>query len=320
VLTELAVKLDYMEVNGYQRVGNGSQTSYRCGQFLGWLGCLNVELHNHTTLDGVNHTGNVFVKRVFHSCDKPECPICFKRGWAIREAGKAESRLKEASQRFGVAEHIIDSVPISDYSLPFEKMKANSLKAMNARRYVGGIMIFHAQRFANYAEAVRKGIPAGWRYSPHFHYLGFIDGGYGSCRGCHKSRQECWGCKGFEGLTRRLNVIDGHIVKVKGARKTIFGTLWYQMNHMTIIHRKVRTHTVSWNGICSYKKLKLQKEDRIKRDVCPICGHDLVPLEYVGIGSPDNGHERLSEFEDSYLDELGVQKWKIKPEVKQHYE
>ena len=34
-------------------------------------------------------------------------------------------------------------------------------------------MIFHAQRFANPAEAARKGIPAGWRYSPHFHYLGF---------------------------------------------------------------------------------------------------------------------------------------------------
>ena len=67
-------------------------------------------------------------------------------------------------------------------------------------------------------------------------------------------------------------------------------------------------------------EIEAQKEDRIKRDVCPICGHDLVPLEFVGKGSPDKGHERLSEFEDSYLDELGVPKWKIKPEVKQHYE
>ena len=116
-----------------ERVGQGKQTSYRCGQFLGWAGCLNVEEHNHSTLDGVDHTGNVFIKRVFHSCDRPECPVCFKKGWATREAGKAESRLKEASKRFGVAEHIIDSVPLSDYGLPFEKLKANSLKAMGLR-------------------------------------------------------------------------------------------------------------------------------------------------------------------------------------------
>jgi hypothetical protein len=310
---------DFMGQNGLQRVGTGNQTSYRCGQFLGLSGCLRTDLHDHTTLDGVNHAGNIYIKKIFHSCDKPECPTCFKRGWAIREAGKAESRLKEASKRFGIAEHIIDSIPVKEYGLPFEKLKANSLKAMAARHYVGGIMIFHAQRFANFAEAARKGIPAGWRYSPHFHYLGFLDGGYGSCRGCQKSRQECWGCKGFEGLTRRLNVTDGHIVKVKGARKTIFGTLWYQMNHMTIVHRKVRAHTVSWNGICSYKKLKLQKEDRIKRDVCPLCGQELVPVEYVG-EQKDSEQWLLPEFEDSYLDEKGIPKWITKPKVKQHYE
>jgi hypothetical protein len=150
--------------------------------------------------------------------------------------------------------------------------------------------------------------------------LGFLDGGYGSCRECSKPHEECWGCKGFEGLTRRLNVTDGHIVKVKGARKTIFGSLWYQMNHMTIIQGKVRIHTVTWNGVCSYKKLKLQKQDRIKRDVCPICGHDLVPLEYVGEGTPDGGQWWLSELEDSYLNEKGVPKWIVKTMVKQHYE
>ena len=83
-----------------------------------------------------------------------------------------------------------------------------------------------------------KGFLLAGDIAPHFHYLGFLDGGYGSCRGCSKSNQDCWGCKDFEGLTRRLNVADGHIVKVKGARKTIFGTLWYQMNHMTIIREK----------------------------------------------------------------------------------
>jgi hypothetical protein len=309
---------DLVRINIYERVGCGEQTSGRCGQFLGFIGCLNVDLHNHSTLDGVDHSNKVFAKRVFHSCDRPECKVCFKRGWAPREAGKAESRLKEASNRFGVAEHIIDSVPMSDYGLPFEKLKDNSLKAMRARHYIGGIMIFHAERFANIAEASRKGIPAGWRYSPHFHYLGFLDGGYGSCRDCSKPVSECWGCKGFEGLTRRLNVTDGHIVKVKGARKTIFGTLWYQMNHMTLVRGGKRSRTVVWNGVCSYRKLHLKKEDRIKRDVCPICGHDLVPVKYVGEGEPDGGQWWLSEFEDSYLDERGVPKWILKPKVKSY--
>jgi hypothetical protein len=308
------------ETSTFQRVGTGKQTSTRCGQFLGWSGCLNVEEHDHSTLDGIDHTGKIFVKRVFHSCDRPDCPVCFKKGWAIREAGKAECRLKEAQKRFGIAEHIIDSVPIAEYGLPFEKIKANSLKAMAARHYIGGIMIFHAQRFANFAEAVRKGIPAGWRYGPHFHYLDFLEGGYGVCRGCKKSRQECLGCKGFEGVTRRLNLTDGHIVKVKGAQKTIFGTLWYQMNHMTIVKGKIRYHTVIWSGICSYRKLKLQKEDRINRHVCPICGHDLVPLEYVGEGLPAGCQWWLAEFEASYLDELGVPKWREKPKVRLRYE
>jgi len=299
----------------FQRVGNGKQTDARCGQFLGFLGCLNVDLHNHSTLDGVNHSNNVYVKRVFHSCDRPECRVCYKRGWATREAGKAESRIKEASKRFGVAEHLIDSIPKSYYGLSFEKLKANSLKAMRSRHYIGGIMIFHAERYHRSNETF-VGEKAHWFYSPHFHYLGFLDGGYGSCRGCSKPVSECWSCKNFEGLTRRLNVTDGHIVKVKGARKTIFGSLWYQMNHMTLVRGKKRSHTVVWNGVCSYKKLHLKKEDRIKRDVCPICGHDLVPVKYVGVGEPDNCQWWLSEFEDSYLDECGVPKWILKPEAK----
>ena len=77
-----------MVLNGYKRVGTGEQTSFRCGQFLGWLGCLNVEEHNHSTLDGVDHTGNVYVKRVFHSCDKPECPVCFKKGGQLGKLAK----------------------------------------------------------------------------------------------------------------------------------------------------------------------------------------------------------------------------------------
>jgi hypothetical protein len=134
-----------------------------------------------------------------------------------------------------------------------------------------------------------------------------------------KIQRKLWGCKGFEGLTRRLNVTDGHIVKVKVLEKQSSahsGTNEPHDNHQG----KIRTHTVIWNGVCSYRKLKLKKEDHIKRHVCPICGHNLVPLEFVGEGLPDGGQWWLEEFEDNYLDELGVPKWREKPKARQCYE
>lgn len=90
----------------FQRAGNGEQTNSRCGQTLGIKGCLNHDLHGFISLDGKNHTGNVFIRLIVHSCDKPECPVCFKRGWAVREASAIEYRIKEASKLFGLAEHI----------------------------------------------------------------------------------------------------------------------------------------------------------------------------------------------------------------------
>jgi hypothetical protein len=299
--------LDLMDKFRYQRVGSGEQKNSLCGKFMGHIGCLREDLHNIVTLDGVSYSGKVFIKRVYHSCDRPECPICFRR-WAVKEAGAAEERLKCCMNRFGDAEHVIVSCPKSEYVLPFDKLKDKALKAFRARGGLGGFLIFHAQRY-HHANEAYVGEPAHWFYAPHFHILGFLDGGYGACRSCKKSKIECWNCKGFEGVTRRLNLTDGYIVKVKGARKTFFGTLYYQLNHSTIVKRKVRSHIGTWFGVCSYTKLKLKKSDRKKKSVCPICGHDLVPVKYVGEGEPNSGQWWIEEFEDDYLDERGVPKW-----------
>jgi hypothetical protein len=319
-LSENIEIIDYMVKNGQMRVGSGFKKDNLCGAFFGHVGCLNTHLHGIVTLDdGVNHDGKGYFKRVYHSCDRPECPICYRR-WAVRQAGDAEEILKKASCGYtdekdkkhsglGLIEHVIDSPSKCEYELPFEKLKANSLKAVRKRGFLGGFQIYHAQRFANPFEAKQKGIPQGWRYSPHFHYLGFLDGGFGSCRSCHKNKLQCWSCGGFEGVTRRLNVTDGHIVKVKGARKTIFGSLFYQLNHATLIRGKSRSHVGSWVGVCSYTKLKLKKGDRKKKGVCPICGYDLVPVKYVGEGEPNGGQWWWEEFEEDYLDERGVPKW-----------
>lgn len=335
---EVIPQLDLMQRFGYQRVGTGEKKDSSCGEFAGHVGCLREDLHKLITVDGKNHSGKVFIKNIYHSCDRPECPICYRR-FAVREAGVAEEILKKASygftdkndkkhMGFGQIEHIVDSCPKSEYELPFEKLKAQSLKAVRGRGFLGGFQIFHAERFSNPIEAQIKGIPSGWRYAPHFHYLGFLDGGYGVCRSCKKGKAshwvECWKCLGFEGVTRRLNVSDFHIVKVaadkygrKLVRKTIFGTLFYQLNHATMVKGKVRVRVATWVGVCAYTKLKLKVGDRKKGGVCPICQHDLVQVSYVGVGEINNGQWWEEQFEDDYLDDRGVPKWIeiIKPNV-----
>lgn len=310
----------------FQRVGQGNQTSYKCQTLIGYKACLNVDLHNKVSLDGQNHAGNVYIKKVIHSCDKPECPLCFKRGWAVREADNVEDRIIYAQKKFGIAEHIVCSVPITDYGLSYEKLKIKALKALETRGVIGGVLIFHLERYCNKEEAIKKGKLNGWYISPHFHIIGFIDGGYAKCRECHKKIAGCSPtCTGFDRRSRNQyfkeggkegagNSGSGWIVDVKGKRRTIHGTAWYQLNHCTLVRKKVRAQVTTWFGVCSYHKLKLRKEDRIRRDVCPICQHELEDVSYVG---DDNYIVRsavaFKEWEEPYRDKDGCVKWIPKP-------
>jgi hypothetical protein len=232
-------------------------------------GCLRVDLHNLIRLDGKDFRGKVFSRKVHHWCNKPSCPICFKSGWAVREAGNIEGRLVEAGKRFGLVEHIVASVPIRDYGLSFETLRLKAVRALAVRGVVGGVLIFHAFRYN-----LRKH----WYWSPHFHVLGFVRGGYGFCRGCKKG---CVGCSGFEARTRKEFEKDGFIVRVLGKRKTVFGTAWYQLNHASVKKGVSRFHVATWFGCCSYRKLKVTVE--VKKAVCPICQHDLVGIRYFGV-------------------------------------
>ena len=125
----------------FNLVGHGEVTNEKCGVFRGFYGCLRVELHDKTDLNGVCYKGKVFVRSYFSSCDKPSCPVCFKRGWAVREAGRIEGRLKEASKRFGLVEHIVVSVPVRDYGLSYEVLRKKAVKALKIRGVVGGVLI-----------------------------------------------------------------------------------------------------------------------------------------------------------------------------------
>jgi hypothetical protein len=298
VVPELVVRNEFWSFGGYELVGHRRRTNGNCGKFKHFSGCLNVELHNAVRWFFPKLKKNsVFVKPVYWSCDKPTCPVCYMYGWATREACRIEARMKEASKRFGLAEHIIVSVLPNDYGLSLEASRAKCRKILADRGVIGGVMIFHGFRYRNRWFARRKNLPIGWFWSPHMHVIGFVGGeGYGKCRTCSFNPElvhnwdKCKDCNGFEGLTRRLWEKEGgrggsgYVVKVKEKRKTIGGTAWYQLHHASIRRGSKRSHAASWFGVCSYRKLKLiNGADVGIKHKCQICHSDLVRVRYLGV-------------------------------------
>jgi hypothetical protein len=303
---------------GFQRVGqgevtNGAETGKKaCGGYFGVDFCPNVHLHDFVSLDGVNYRGKTSWVKRFRSCDKPSCPICYKR-WAQRQARHVEARVKVLEKQLGKkAEHIVWSPKSDYYGLSFEELKAMMRKELKACGYLGGYEIFHMERYANFHESREKGVPQGWYISLHFHIIGFIDGKY-MCRDCRKPKSECLNCSGFDGRARRVHFgyVDrsghkyegsGSIIKVMDKRKTIWGTAFYQLNHSTIRVNGSRQNVGVWSGVAGKRKLKLKPED-LYRHTCPICQSMMVHGQYVGAGFVDGGdfskREGICDFYDS---------------------
>ena len=275
VVPEVDVLNEFWSYGEFELVGHGRQTNSQCGKFKKFMGCLKVDLHNQVRWFFPDLKKDaVFVKSVYHSCDKPTCPKCFKFGWAVREATRMAIRLKEASNRFGLVEHIVVSPPSRLYGKSLEDLRKIAHKIMFNRGVIGGSMIFHGFRYANRKEAVRKGVSRGWRWSPHFHVLGFVGGeGFNRCRKCKGA--DCFVCNGFEGITRKEHKKDGWIVKVLEKRKTVGGTCWYQLNHCSVRRGSKKSHATTWFGVCSYRKLKLiNGKDIGIHSTCSICSSD----------------------------------------------
>ena len=298
-LKEFAIS-QYATFGPFQLVGNGVKTNEWCGTFSSFRGCLRTDLHEGVKIfDCKDYTGKVYVEIHSHSCHRPSCPVCYL-SWATREAHKIESRLAEAEKRFGKAEHVVASVTIGDYGLGYEDLRDKVVKVLESRGVIGGCMIFHGFRY----NTVRL-----WYWSPHFHVLGVIKGGY-KCRNCNHERRDCRACNGFNGREVRGFEKDGYIVKVMGERKTVFGTAWYQLNHSTIRTNVKRPHACTWFGVCSYRKLKVQVEKQ--KSLCPICGEELVKLHYLGrrcIAKDRTSHGYIGSFIDDLLDVDGLPIW-----------
>ncbi len=97
-------------------------------------------------------------------------------------------------------------------------------------------------------------------------------------------------CDGYEQLTRKLNETDGWIVKVAHAWTSeihVESTAWYQLNHSSYRAGSKRPLIPVWFGRCKSKGIKLTFEarramDRKEFPCCPLCGHELVKLKYLG--------------------------------------
>lgn len=284
---EIDVRNEFWSHGEYELVGHGNQTNENCGTFKKFMGCLNTDLHNQARwfLDGLGKD-SIFVKPFYNSCDNPRCCKCYKFGWAVRESFRMEKRLLEASKQLGLpVEHIVASPPSELYGLSLEDLRHCGVKVMANRGIIGGSLVFHGFRYANKEEAMEKGVPYGWRWSPHLHILGFVGGeGCGRCRNCKGA--DCYACNGFEGVTRRENKKDHWVIKVMDKRKTVGGTAWYELNHCSIRRGHRKSHAVSWFGVVSYRRMKLiNGEDVGIKHRCPICNSELVRIRYLGVFS-----------------------------------
>jgi hypothetical protein len=257
----------------YVPVGRGEVSSDFCGRYVSVSVCKNVDAHKGVVIDGFDYTGKVVASHNHMWCKKSSCPICFNRGWAVFGARKIEGRINEGVNRgLGDAEHISVSVPVVDRDLPESVLRVKCRNALLDRGVTGGCMIFHGYRMNKQRDCLV--------WSPHYHCIGSIKGGFDSCRGCVHNREDCVSCDGFKGREVRGFKRDGYLVKVYDKRKTIFGTAHYQLNHATIRLGIKRFHTVTWFGSYGYRKfrgLKLKSEK-----VCPICQEEMVRCVYVG--------------------------------------
>jgi len=111
-------------------------------------------------------------------------------------------------------------------------------------------LIYHPKRQNKY--------DGSWYYSPHFHVIGY----------------------GWIVDVRQNYICSGYVVKNIGVRKTVEGTIFYQLSHCGIDGKH---HAVTWFGCLGYGKLHVKYVEK-EISVCPICGERLHRLMWIGMG------------------------------------
>jgi hypothetical protein len=256
----------------FSLVGSG-EALVGCGTFF-TVGCLNVEEHTGMNLDGVNMEGKAYLERHKRTCHRPLCPTCWP-DWANREAEKAAQRLDAfvLKGRNLKPIHLTVSIPHSDYDFEIEALRKKSYAALKRVHCLGGMMIYHPKRQNKYTKA--------WYFSPHFHIVGY----------------------GWIVDVRQNYISSGYVVKNIGIRKTVHGTIWYQLSHCGLDGKH---HAVTWFGCLAYGKLHVEYKEADKSE-CPLCHNELHQVLWIGLGPPD-----IPEIEGfAFYDD--VENWMEKP-------
>ena len=265
----------------YQPVGRGVQSSLLCGKHVGFDVCRNKEGHEGEFLGAEDCTNKIIVHHKHLWCHKSSCSVCFARGWSVRGARNIVGRLNVAVERgLGVIEHVVVSPSIDDRDFPEYILRKKCRDVLFNRGVSGGCMVFHG-----YREDKERGVLA---WSPHYHVLCFIEGGFDRCRECVHERGDCRFCYGFKGREVRGYAVDGYLVKVMGKREksyydgkdNIFGTAFYQLNHSTIRLGVKRFHVITWFGSCGNRKFSGEK--LMSEAKCPVCCEEMSRAVYVG--------------------------------------
>ena len=273
--------IDDVGHESYVPVGRGVKSSPLCGKHVGISVCKNVEGHEGVTVSGVDCSGKVVVRHKHLWCHRSLCPVCFIRGWSVRGARSIESRLEEGVRRgFGKIEHVAVSPSVVYHGLSEHVLRKKCRDALFDRGVLGGCMLFHGYRVDKKRDVLV--------WSPHYHVLGFILGGFDRCRRCVHVRGDCASCDGFKGREVRGFRKDGIIVKVFDEReksyysdkRNIFGSAFYQLNHSTVRVGIKRFHAVTWFGVCGNRKYASPKVE--SEVTCPACGDVMVRSFYVG--------------------------------------
>jgi hypothetical protein len=275
----------------FRNAGRGEVTvpngPYACASFR-WLNvCDNVEGHRDKVAE-CGECGDRYVVGVeVVSCDRLLCPSCFL-AHAVRAARSASVRLEAVSERFGPVEHGTispDTSLVVEYMRRFGKKWEDELwrycwEQLKGAGVLGAAMVRHARR----PDRERQDLYA----SLHYHFLGFLRGGFDICRNCASRDKrkgispECRGCKGFMGRVVRANDAGNHcIIKVFEKRKTVMGTLCYIMSHCSQRVDVERDHVLRYFGEVANCKFKSPPvKNRVR---CSVCGGEVRhDLKYVG--------------------------------------
>lgn len=260
-------------------IGHGEVTNERCGEWLmrKKLGCLDVAAHNKVL--NTEYHGKIALKLVRYWCHKPDCPVCHE-SWVTRVKEIVTWRTKKYGQKIQQRPiHVILSPPIQQLT-KIKSVDGLFRKAKEICREYNinaGSLVYHSKsRACDHCGAHMKPrknrchncgkFGWHWKFNPHFHFFGF-------------GWLPKWETKDGTISGKELYHKYQWVVKNLKIRKTVSGTVWYELSHCAFLGRKA--HHIRWIGDISPNKFTVPPL-RKEKPKCPICNQEMRPVCYTG--------------------------------------